>query len=124
MAPKQVDGYKNRGFFRRLGYAFEGVAYALRNENSFRVQLVGLTFAVGSLLVLRPPLLWCVAVLICAAGVLSLELLNTALETWIDHAHPGQAEPIRRAKDAAAAAVLIWALLSLAVFGALLYSLH
>jgi diacylglycerol kinase (ATP) len=34
-------------------------------------------------------------------------MVNSALEAVIDHLHPDQADPIRRAKDMAAGAVLI-----------------
>ena len=45
-------------------------------------------------------------VLACAL-VLALELLNTALEASLNLLHPGQHPLVKRAKDAAAGAVLL-----------------
>lgn len=110
---------KNLSFGRRLRFAFAGLRHAARSERSFKTQLAGAAFALGSLLWLRPPATWWVLVGICATGVLSCELLNTALEAWLDEAHPGPSEGVRVAKDCAAAAVLLWSCLSVATYAAL-----
>ena len=47
--------------------------------------------------------------------VLVTELVNSALETLIDHIHPDQHPEIGAAKDIAAGAVLVSSLVSLAV---------
>ena len=52
------------------------------------------------------PALWWALSLLSAGLVLSLELLNTALERALDRLHQEQHESIRVAKDCAAAAVL------------------
>jgi diacylglycerol kinase (ATP) len=62
----------------------------------------------------RPaPVWWALLIMNCGA-VLGAELMNTALEQALDHLHPGIHPAIKRAKDSAAAAVLV---LSLAAVG-------
>lgn len=51
-----------------------------------------------------------IAVILCAGLVLSLELVNTAIEYLADTLHPERAKGIGLAKDAAAGAVFIAAL--------------
>lgn len=57
---------------------------------------------------------WC-AVTICIGMVFAMEAVNTALEALCDHVSPQFAPMIKRAKDTAAAAVLITAIAALAV---------
>jgi len=105
--------HKNRSFPARLGFAWQGLRSALRTEASLRRQTLGLAGAVGALAALRPGAVWWALVLLAAATVLAAELLNSALEQLADELHPHDSPGVRRAKDCAAAGVL------LAVLGAL-----
>jgi diacylglycerol kinase len=87
----------------------------VRTEASLRLQAASFAAAVAALLLLRPGAVWWALVLLAAAGVLSAELLNTAIEQLADELHPQQSPGVRRAKDCAAAAVLVAALGALAV---------
>ena len=101
------EGTKNHTFRARLGYALEGIATVWRSEHSFRTQCA---IAVAAILVtafLRPGWVWAGLVALAIALVLAFELMNSALEYIIDHLHPGIAPQVKRAKDAAAAAVLV-----------------
>lgn len=104
-----------KGVWRSLGYAWEGILYAWRVQRNFRLEAylallaLGLTFWLG----ISP-----VPVLLISALVLSLELLNTALEALADLVSPVFHPLVKRAKDTAAAAVL------LASFFALLLGLY
>jgi diacylglycerol kinase (ATP) len=64
---------------------------------------------------LRADPLWTALVALCVALVLALEMVNAALEYLMDRVHPEWADEIGRAKDAAAGAVLIGSIASLAV---------
>jgi diacylglycerol kinase (ATP) len=90
-----------------MGFAVAGLAEAWPREASFRAQVVLGIVAVIVTLALRPGLIWAAIVAIAIALVLALEMVNSALEAVIDHLHPDQADPIRRAKDMAAGAVLV-----------------
>ena len=110
-----MNPWKNRPFAARLTFALRGFAHALASERSLKVQLLALAAVVAVLLKLRPGALWWALVLLSSATVLASELLNSALEQLADALHPTQSESIARAKDCAAAAVLIASLGALAV---------
>ena len=118
-----MSSWKQRSFAARLRFALQGLAHALANERSFRVQLLLGAAALGALLVLRPAPIWWALVLLASAAVLAAELFNSAIEALADAVHPEKSEGIRIAKDCAAGAVLIAALGALAVAFALLAQL-
>lgn len=104
---------------RSFGFAGAGLAYLLRTQPNFRVHL-GATAAVllVAWLVGAPAVE--VGVLLLAIGlVLVAEAANTALEAAVDLASPALHPLARTAKDVAAAAVLVAALVA-AVIGVLL----
>ncbi len=97
---------------RSFLYAWEGLAYAWRVQRNFRLQAhLGLLALLMALWLGVDP----VPVLLLIALVLSLELLNTALEALADLASPVYHPLAKRAKDTAAAAVLLASLLALLV---------
>lgn len=107
---------KGQGIIRRLGYALQGLEYALRTERSLRTQFCFALVAIVFLLWLRPGWVWSGMIAAAIALVLILELLNTALENLADGLHPQVAEFVRHAKDCAAGAVLVASVLSLVLF--------
>jgi diacylglycerol kinase (ATP) len=74
-------------------------------------------------LVLRFSAIEFVGLVLCFAVVIAAELFNTALEVLIDYAWPEHHPMIGRAKDVAAAAVLM-AAAGAAVVGILLFARH
>lgn len=93
-------------------FAFAGLAFAWRTQRNFRIEGGCALLAVGVALLLRAPLS---PILLACALVLSLELVNTALEALVDLVSP-QFHPLAKvAKDAAAGAVLLAALFALLV---------
>ena len=110
---------KNRGFLARLGFAVAGIRIVWRREKSFRTQSLFAVAATAGVIALRPGWAWAAIIGLCIALVLTLEMVNAALEYLIDKLHPEIAEEIKFAKDAAAGAVLIASLASL-VIGALM----
>jgi diacylglycerol kinase (ATP) len=107
---------KARGFGHRLRCALHGLRVAFALEASFRIQLLAALFAIGTLLWLRPPLVWVALVGVLIGIVLAAELLNTALERALDGLYPGEAEFVRIAKDCAAGAVLVLSATAVVVF--------
>ena len=99
--------FKNRAFLARLGFAAAGIRTVAGREKSFRTQLACAAGAAGAAAWLRPGWVWCALLLLAAVLVLSLEMVNAALEYALDALHPQHAPEIGRAKDAAAGAVLL-----------------
>jgi diacylglycerol kinase (ATP) len=113
---------KNRPFAARLGFAFTGIRLVFRREKSFRVQAALAAAAVLGTAILRPGLLWCALVVLAAALVLALELVNSALEYALDRLHPALSPEIGAAKDSSAGAVLLASLAALAIGALMLVS--
>ena len=110
MGKRMTKADKNHSFLRRLGFAWAGFADALHGERSLRTQLGILLAGVAVLVYWRPPAAWWALVSLSAAGVLTAELFNTAIERLADHVHPALHPQIRVVKDCAAAAVMCMAL--------------
>ena len=111
--------FKGRSFLERFRYAAAGIHVAFSREKSFRSQLALAAAAMLITVALNPGLLWCAVVALTIGLVLAFELMNAALEYFIDHLHPELAVEIRHSKDAAAGAVLVTSFTALAV-GALM----
>ena len=104
--------------FKSFGYAFQGVWTVVRKERNFRIHLTCIGYMLGFLLltdwfvVSRAE--WALLLLACAL-VLSLEIVNTAVESTVDLATQERHPLAKRAKDAAAGAVLVAAFFAVLV---------
>lgn len=99
-----------RRWWRSAAFAWAGVAHAYRTQANFRIEVACGVLACALAVALHAPL---APIVLCCALVLSLELVNTALEALTDLASPDLHPLAKIAKDAAAGAVLV------ASFGAL-----
>lgn len=103
---------------RKLGrsffYAGKGIGWAVRTQRNMRIHLTALVLVIvfGFVEGLSPTH-WCLELLCCMA-VISLELLNSALESACDAITREKNPLIGQAKDAAAGAVLVSAVGSVA----------
>lgn len=102
---------------RSFKYAFNGIFNAIKSELHVKfhalaailVVVCGFVFDVSSLE-------WCV-LLLCIGVVFSAELINTAIEKWLDYAHPEQHKTVGFVKDVAAGAVLVLSIISACIAG-------
>ncbi|PLR78123.1 diacylglycerol kinase [Bacillus sp. V3-13] len=106
---------KNRrrgGVFRSFLYAFAGIRSAFINETNVKIHLCIAVFVIGAgIFFSLSPLEWLV-VLFAIGGMLSLELINTAIERAVDLVTEEEHPLAKEAKDIAAGAVLVYAVLS------------
>ena len=103
-----------RSFLKSFCYAFRGIGYQLAYERNFRIHcFAALTVCLAAALFYDfSSLKWCLLALqICL--VMGAESLNTAIEQTDNKITKEPSKHIRRAKDSAAAAVLIFAIGSL-----------
>lgn len=114
---------KNKPIRCRVGFALNGIAFALKSEASFRTQFIITVVMALLLLIVRPDPVWWGIIILVTGAVLGAELFNTALEKTLDHLHPSQHPQIKLAKDAAAGAVLVLGVTAVLVFIAFLASL-
>lgn len=101
-------------------YASDGVRQAFKQEPNFRAHIVIAILALAVALFLGlSPLEWAI-LLLTIVFVIALELLNTAVEELIDIVSPHIDPRAKVAKDVAAAAVLLSAIVA-CIIGAILF---
>ena len=98
---------------RSFRYAFNGINDLIHYGHNFRIHLLILITAVVAGIILRISLNEWIALVFVSALVLVSEGFNTSLEYLSDAITGERNEKIRKAKDVAAAAVLISALAAL-----------
>jgi len=98
-----------------FGHAFRGIRWVLSSEPNFRIHLAGVVAVVIFGFVLSVSRGEWLALILASGIVLISEILNTAVEYLADALHPEHHPKIGKAKDAAAAAVLISSLAALVV---------
>ena len=102
-------------FLRSFKFAFKGLAIVFREEQSFRVQIVALSVILvfGALFKIKT---WeWIALILVAASVLVLELVNSALERIIDYLKPRLHHYVEIVKDIMAGAVLVASIAAAAI---------
>ena len=107
------------GFLESFRHALDGIGAASKGRN-FRVQLAAGAAAVAAGLLLRLSTGEWIAIALCIGLVLAGECANTALEAAVDLASPARHPLAKRAKDAAAGAVLLLSFTAVAV-GAIVF---
>jgi diacylglycerol kinase len=130
--PQQSPRSEWAKFVAGFSYAFSGLWYALRTQRNARIHAVIALLAIilGILLHISPTEF--ALVFVAITGVFITEMFNTVLEICVDLASPEYHPLAKIAKDVAAGAVLVNAMLAviigLFVFGphlwALLVSFH
>jgi len=108
---------------KSFGFAFKGIATAVKTAHNFRIHLAALVLVVaaGWFLGLSATE-WCL-VFLASAMVMSMELMNSAAEFIVDMISPGYNEKAGMIKDLAAAAVLVSAIFA-AVIGCIIFGSH
>jgi len=100
---------------RSFRFAFAGLSHLWETQRNFRIEVaIGLVALVAGLLARLERWEW-VALLLTIALVLVLEAFNTTLENVVTLASPNIDPRAKAAKDVAAAAVLIAAIISVAI---------
>lgn len=112
-----------RRTLRSFRHAGRGLRWALASQPNLRIHLLVAVAVLVAGVLFRFTAIELVALVLCITIVIAAELVNTALEVLIDHAWPERHPTIGRAKDVAAAAVLLCAI-GTALVGVLLFGRH
>ncbi|MCU0443028.1 MAG: diacylglycerol kinase family protein [Bacteroidia bacterium] len=105
---------------RSFGFAWNGLVTAFKSQSNLQIHAVAALVVLGlGYYVSLNAIEWCM-VLVCIALVTSAELINTAIETYIDYKSPEHHAEIGKAKDIAAAAVWVCALFA-AIVGSIVF---
>lgn len=100
---------------RSFKFAFRGLSILLLTQPNARIHLVAATVAVSGGFYFRISVTEWMLIFISIGMVLAMEAMNSALESLTDLVSPGHHPLAGRAKDLAAAAVLLTAIAALAV---------
>ncbi len=108
--------------FRSFGYAWEGLVHAYKAERNIRIHIFIALFVGFLAFLLEVSSSEWLIIMILIGGVISLELINTAIERTIDLITNKEFHPLaKQAKDISAAAVFIFSLIS-GMIGLLIFS--
>jgi undecaprenol kinase/diacylglycerol kinase (ATP) len=110
-------------FIAGFGFAFNGLWYVLRTQTNARVHIAIAILAILLGIVLRISAIEFAMVFVAITGVFIAEMFNTVLELCIDLASPNYHPLAKIAKDVAAGAVLLSAILSV-VIGLFVFGPH
>ena len=102
-------------FIASFGYAFQGLWYALLTQRNSRVHAAMATLATILGIVLRISAVEFAMIFMAIAGVFIAEMFNTVFELCVDLASPEYHPLAKIAKDVAAGAVLLSAILSIVI---------
>ncbi|MDI1233666.1 MAG: diacylglycerol kinase family protein [bacterium] len=97
---------KQNTFLKSFEYAINGLRTAF-SERNFRLHIISTFLVIALGLFLNITKIEWVLILLCIGMVVSMELINTAIEEIVDFVSPGRHEKAGKIKDLAAAAVLI-----------------
>ncbi|HEY8887870.1 MAG TPA: diacylglycerol kinase [Gallionella sp.] len=107
--------------WRATGIALQGLRAAWQHEDAFRQEVLIAAIAIPTALLLPASPLGRTMMIASILLVLIVELLNSALETAVDHTSLEQHPLAKRAKDIASAAVFLSIVNALVVWGLVLF---
>jgi diacylglycerol kinase (ATP) len=100
---------------KSFGYAFNGLWLGISTQRNMQIHLLAVAVVTTAGFYFHISANEWLAVVLCFALVISLEMINTALEILADKFHPERNEQIGQVKDIAAGAVLVAALFAVVV---------
>lgn len=116
-------GYDLKKQLRSFRYAFQGIRCTFFKEQNLSFHYLAATVAIAMGLLLGIEKWEWVAVLLVIALVISLEMVNSAIEGIVDMVSPERRKEAGRIKDIAAGAVLVSAIGAL-IIGVIIFLPH
>ncbi len=104
-----------RKLHKSFKHAYSGLRYSLKYERNFQVELVIAACVIALIFIFDVKNWEAILLILMIMLVLTLELVNTALERIVDMIKPGVHPYARLVKDMMAAVVLITSLVAMAV---------
>lgn len=110
--------HQNFSIIKRLksfSYAFNGMKILIKEEHNARIHLFATIIVLLAGLVFRISTNEWIAIILSIGFVISLEIINSAIENIADFISPEKNEKIKKIKDLSAAGVLISAITSFVI---------
>lgn len=111
---------KMKKLINSFKYAFEGIFAALKAEKNMKIHIIIMILVIILGIVLKISRIEWIICIILFGFVISLELVNTAIETTVDLITQEKNPKAKIAKDVAAGAVLIASITS-AIIGLIIF---
>ncbi len=118
---KQIKKTGLTRFYYATKYSLQGIRAAYREEPAFRYESAAMLVLVPAAFWLAESGLQLALLLACGLLVLAFEIINSAIEAVVDRWGPEYHELAGRAKDMGSAAVFIMIILTVTVWGCVLY---
>ena len=110
-------------FFLKFKYSYEGLIDGLMHDFSIQLQFIlGFVEVLIAFILKFTDLEWCIWI-ICIAQVISMEYINSSIESIIDRFDPSWHLLTKQAKDLGSAAVFFSAMLA-GIVGVILIARH
>ena len=109
---RRMERQRKEPLHKSFGYAAAGIAAVIKKERNMKIHCYVMLLVIAVGIILRIPVWkWCVC--FCLFGlVMSLEMVNTAVEAVVDLVTEERRPLAKLAKDTAAGAVLIAAIMA------------
>ena len=101
-------------------YAFEGIFSAIKKERNMKIHIAMMLAVIVAGIIFSISKIEWICCLFCFGLVISLEMVNTAIEVLADLVDEKYNEKIKLIKDVAAGAVLVSAIIS-AIIGLMIF---
>lgn len=111
---------KSKNVISSFKYAFQGMFSALKTERNLKIHVTIMILVIIAGIVLKISKIEWIICIILFGLVIGGEMLNSAIETVVDIAMPDINSKAKFAKDAAAGAVLVFAIAS-AIIGFMIF---
>lgn len=111
---------KKPPLYKSFGYALEGIFTCIRNERNIKIHCtVAILVVIAGAVLGITPIEWCICLTLFGL-VIALELVNTAIESVVDLVTTERKPLAKIAKDTAAGAVLVAAIMA-AIVGLIIF---
>lgn len=118
--PEHTGKTRKTALYKSFGYAFQGIWAVMSGERNFKIHMTVAALVVIAGLILKISRTEWLICLVLFALVMSLEILNTSIESVVDLV-TGERKPLaKKAKDTAAGAVLVAAIFA-AIIGLMIF---
>ena len=109
-----------KNFLRSFKYAFEGIVTGIKEEQNMKIHISIMILVIIFGIILKISKIEWIICIILFGLVISMELINTAIENVVDLITKEKNEQAKVAKDVAAGAVLVSAIAS-AIIGLIIF---
>lgn len=111
---------KKAPFYKSVGYAWDGIYACIKKERNMKIHLLMMLAVIVCGFIFSLSIMEWIVCLLLFALVISLEIINTAIEAVVDISSPKYHPLAKLAKDAAAGAVLVSAVIA-AMIGLMIF---